>query len=309
LDEALRAYRAGDREHARQLAIAGYLEGFELIEGSLDNVDAPLRIEAERQMMTLRSAITAGEPVETVGNHIRRIEALLRQADEKLSGGSLSATTAFVSSLLILLREGLEAILVLAAIIAFVLKTGRRDALPYIHTGWAAALVAGLLTWVVAQYLLSISGANREMTAGVTALIAAAMLLYVGYWLHSKSYAQAWQAFIRDRVTVALGKRTLWAMAGISFVAVYRELFEVILFYEALWVQAGPQGRHAVLGGIAAAAIALALIGGLILKYSVRLLGIYPTIQSLLVQGVGLALVLVGVALVRRSGRVPRAAH
>jgi high-affinity iron transporter len=271
LDEALQAYRTGDHESARQLAVASYLDGFELIEASLDNVDTPLRIEAERQMMALRSSIAAGQPTETVAGQVQRIEALLGQANDKLSGGSLSPATAFASSLLILLREGLEAILVLAAIIAFVLKTGRRDALPYIHVGWLAALVLGLLTWVVARYLLTISGANRELTEGFTALIAAAMLLYVGYWLHSKSYAQAWQAFIRDQVTAALGKRTLWAMAGISFLAVYRELFEIILFYEALWAQAGPGARHAVLGGIAAAAILLALLGGFILKYSVRL--------------------------------------
>ena len=68
-----------------------------------------------------------------------------------------------------------------------------------------------------------------------------------------------------------LGKRTLWAMAGISFLAIYRELFEIILFYETLWVQVGPEGRLAVLGGIGAAALLLALLGWLILKYSVRL--------------------------------------
>ena len=93
--------------------------------------------------------------------------------------------------------------------------------MPYIHVGWIAAVVLGAATWLVAHYLLEISGANRELTEGFSALLAAAMLLYVGYWLHSKSYAQAWQAFIRDQVTAALGKRTLWAMAGISFLAVY----------------------------------------------------------------------------------------
>jgi high-affinity iron transporter len=97
------------------------------------------------------------------------------------------------------------------------------------------------------------------------------MLLYVGYWLHSKSYAQAWQHFIRDQVRGALGKGTVWAMAAVSFLAVYRELFEIVLFYQALWVQAGASGREAVLGGIAVAAVLLALLAWAILKYSVRL--------------------------------------
>lgn len=271
LDEAVLAMRRGDRDAARQAAITAYLEGFELVEASLDNVDAALRTETENEMMALRAIIADGKPAEEAAAQVAKIKALLDSADERLGAGNLSPATAFVSSLLILLREGLEAILVLAAIGAFVVKTGRRDAMPYVHAGWIGAVVLGVLTWAVANYMINISGANRELTEGITALVAAAMLLYVGYWLHSKSYAQAWQAFIREQVTAALGRRTLWAMAGVSFLAVYRELFEIILFYQTLWVQAGPEGHKAVLGGIAAAAVLLAVIGGALLKYSVKL--------------------------------------
>jgi high-affinity iron transporter len=97
------------------------------------------------------------------------------------------------------------------------------------------------------------------------------MLLYVGWWLHNKSNARAWHRFVKDKVGVALGKKTLWTLAGISFLAVYRELFEIILFYETLFSQAGPASSHAVLAGIGAAALLLVLVGGAILKYSVRL--------------------------------------
>lgn len=271
LDESLQRYRQGDREAARQLAISAYLEGFELVENSLDNVDSALRVETEREMMALRSAIGDAQPADAVAMQIDRIHGLLQRAQDKLSSEGLSPATAFASSLIILLREGLEAVLVLAAIIAFVRKTGRRDALAYVHVGWIAALLLGALTWWVANTLISISGADRELTEGITALIAAAMLLYVGYWLHSKSYAQAWQHFIRDQVDAALGKGTLWAMAAVSFLAVYRELFEIILFYETLWVQSGAEGHAAVLAGIGAAAALLALLTWVILKYSARL--------------------------------------
>lgn len=309
LKQALERYRQGDREGARQLAIAGYLEGFELIEAGLDNVDAPLRTETEKAMMALRSAIGDGQPVDVVAQQVDTIFGLLDRAEEKLSAGDLSPFTAFISALLILLREGLEAILVLAAIVSFVIKTGRRDALPYIHAGWIGAFVAGGLTWVAANYLLTITGANREMTEGITALIAAAMLLYVGYWLHSKSYAQAWQKFIHDQITTALGKRTLWAMAGISFLAVYRELFEIILFYETLWVQVGPDGHQALLGGIAAAAVLLALIGWGILKYSVRLpLGPFFAVMSGLLAVMAVVSVGNGVAALQEAGVIASSA-
>lgn len=271
LDESLQRYRQGQREAARQLAISAYLEGFELVENSLDNIDSALRVQIEREMMALRAAIGEGQPVDTVAGQVARIHGLLQRAQDALSSAGLSATTAFASSLLILLREGLEAVLVLAAILAFVRRTGRRDALAYVHVGWAAALALGLVTWWVAHSLIGISGASRELTEGVTALMAAGILLYVGYWLHSKSYAQAWQRFIREQVGTALGKGTLWAMAAVSFLAVYRELFEVILFYEALWAQVGPAGHAAVLAGMGAAAVLLAALTWAILKFSVRL--------------------------------------
>lgn len=271
LASTLAAYRDGDEANARQHAISAYLEGFELVENSLDNLDKPLRLNIERHMMDLRSAIARHASVADIETRIEKLNELLDDADETLGSGSLTGATAFVSSLLILLREGLEAILVLAALSAFISKTGRRDALPYFHLGWIFAVVLGGATWFVASYLLTISGAGREMTEGITALIAAAMLLYVGYWLHTKSSAHAWQQFISSHVTAALNKRTWWAIAGVSFLAVYRELFEVILFYQALWSQAGPEGQGAVLAGIVAAAVLLAIISWAILKYSVRL--------------------------------------
>ena len=306
LAESLAAYRAGDRAGARQHAITAYLEGFELVEAGLDNVDAPLRRQVEEAMMGLRSDIDAGKPVEAVAQRIDSLQGLLRSAEDVLGAGEMSATAAFTSALLILLREGLEAILVLAAIIAFVRKTGRSDALPYIHAGWIAAVLLGIATWFAAHHLLTITGASREVTEGVSALLAAAMLLYVGLWLHRRSSAQAWQAFIRDQVTTALGKRTLWAMAGISFLAVYRELFEVILFYQALWAQAGEGRRGAVLAGIGVGAGLLALLAWVILKYSVRLpLGPFFRVTSILLVVMAAVFAFHGAGALQEAGWIP----
>ncbi len=303
LADALAAYRAGDRGAARQHAITAYLEGFELVESSLDNVDPALRRKTEEAMMALRSDIDAGQAVEAFTQRVGQVNALLDDAERTLSAGEMSIGTAFTSSLLILLREGLEAILVLAAIMAFVRKTGRRDALPYVHIGWIAAVVLGGATWFVANRFIAISGASRELTEGISALLAAVMLLYVGLWLHNRSHAQAWQGFIREQVTGALAKRTLWAMAGISFLAVYRELFEVILFYETLLAQAGDAQRPAVLGGIAVGAVLLALLGGLILKYSARLpIGLFFAATSWLLVAMAVIFVGHGVSALQEAG-------
>lgn len=305
LAQALADYKLGERAAAREAAVVAYLEGFELVEAGLDNVDKPLRLEIEKEMLALRGSIAASVPADALEGQVRRIDKLLAAAEGKLEPGTLSAWAAFASSLVILLREGLEAILLLAAIIAFVRKTGRSDALRYVHAGWALALVLGFATWAVASYAISISGADRELTEGFSALVAAAMLLYVGYWLHGKTQSQAWAAFVRDSVGQALEKKTLWALAGVSFLAVYREIFEVVLFYEALWAQAGADGRHGVWGGIVTAALLLAAVGWGIFKYSLRLpLGPFFRAMSILLVLMAIVFAGQGVAALQEAGVV-----
>ncbi|HEY2630100.1 MAG TPA: cytochrome c/FTR1 family iron permease [Usitatibacter sp.] len=268
---AVTAYKSGDRNHASQLAIQAYLEGYELIETSLSNVDSDLMRRGERAMMDVRGAIQSGAPAAEVEAKALEARKVLAEAREKLGGEALSGPTTFTATLIILLREDLEAVLVLAAIFAFLGKAERGDAKRYVHMGWIAALALGALTWFVSNKIIAISGASREVTEGVTALISAAMLLYVGFWLHDKSHAQGWQRFINAQVGGALTSGTVWTLATISFLAVYREIFETVLFYEALASQSGPEGHAALVAGVACGALALALTTWAILRWSARL--------------------------------------
>jgi len=305
LGESLAAYERSDRTAALELAISAYLDGFELAESGLDNVDHDLRLELEREMIALRGVLGSGAPVNDVRERMHHVDVLLSRAQEKLSEEGLSQASAFASAAVILLREGLEAILLLAAIIAVVAKTGRREVMPWVHAGWIAAVLLGFLTWSAAQFLIHISGANREVTEGMTALVAAAMLLYVGFWLHGKSQSKAWSQFLHHQVGAALAKRTVWAMASVSFLAVYRELFEIVLFYQALWAQSGTGGHTAVLGGIGVAAAALAIAGWCIFKYSVRLpLGPFFRVMLWLVLLFAFAFAGDGVAKLQEAGTV-----
>ncbi|HUL55949.1 MAG TPA: cytochrome c/FTR1 family iron permease [Usitatibacter sp.] len=271
LAEAVAAYRKGERAQASRLAIQAYLEGYELVETSLSNVDSDLMRRGERAMMDVRGAIQSGAPIDAVEAKAKEADEVLAEARDRLSGEALSAPATFTAALVILLREGLEAVLVLAAIFAFLGKAKRGDAKRYVHMGWAAALALGALTWVVSNKIIAISGASREVTEGVTALVSAAMLLYVGFWLHDKSHAQGWQKFINAQVGGALTTGTVWTLATISFLAVYREIFETVLFYEALASQAGPEGHAALMAGVACGALALGVTTWAILRWSARL--------------------------------------
>lgn len=268
LEQSLAAYRAGDYEQAYDLSVGAYLEGFELVESALDNLDAAQRKTTERALMAYRQALQDGLPVPQAAQRLEQAKVELATSATLLDSDGLSDSLSFVSSLLILLREGLEAILVLAAILAFLRNTGQEQAVRSVHIGWGLALVAGVATWALAAYLIDVSGAQRELLEGITALFASVMVLWLGVWMHDRRHAAAWQDYIRGSLVGGGGR---FGFAVLAFFSVYRELFEVILFYETLWLQAGPAGHGMVLAGAATALVLLLGLAWVILNGSRKL--------------------------------------
>ncbi len=268
LDKSLAAYRAGDREQAYDLSVAAYLEGFELVESSLDNVDSNVRKTTEKALMAYRQSLQDGLPIEQVEQRLDTAKALLKESAGLLGNDGLSWSLSYISGLLILLREGLEAILVLAAVLAFLRNTGQQSAVRSVNIGWMLALVAGLATWALAAYVIDVSGAQRELLEGCTALFASVMVLWLGVWMHDRRHAAAWQDYIKSSLVKGGGR---FGFAVLAFFSVYRELFEVILFYETLWLQAGPAGHNAVLAGGATALVLLIGLAWIILRGSAKL--------------------------------------
>ena len=268
LERSLQAYREGHAEQAYDLSVGAYLEGFELVEGALDNLDAAQRKTTEKALMAYRQAIQDGASVAQAAQALELARAELDKSAALLEGGAMNASLSFFSSLLILLREGLEAILVLAAILAFLRNTGQQQAVRSVHIGWGLALLAGVGTWAVAAYLIDVSGAHRELLEGATALFASVVLLWVGVWMHARRHAAAWQDYIKSSLVGGGGR---FGFAVLAFFSVYRERFEVILFYETLGLQAGPAGHGAVLAGAGAALVALLGLAWVILRGSRKL--------------------------------------
>jgi high-affinity iron transporter len=139
----------------------------------------------------------------------------------------------------------------------------------------------------------------------VTTLVAAAVLLYVGFWMHGMAYTERWRTLLHDHLQGALSARTMWALALVSFLPVYREAFETVLFYQALWVQVAP-AYVPVLGGFVSAAVALAILGWLIFRGSSRLpLGFFFGATSLLLTALAVVFVGRGVAALQEAGTLP----
>jgi len=268
LAEAVAAYQQGNHESAGRLAVAAYLDGFEPLEPVLAIKAPDLMRTIETAMTGLRGQIASGVEPKQIEQAVAGIESNLALAETALDSNSSSAGSAFAGAFAILLREGVEALLVVVAILAFLRKAGRAEAIRYVHGGTLVALLGGVATWGAATYLVTISGASREVIEGASGLFAAAVLVFIGIWMHGKSQAGAWQQYVRQKIGAALSKQSLWGLFVLSFVVVYREVFETILFYVALWSQGN---GHAVIAGALAASASLAVIAWLLLRYSKRL--------------------------------------
>lgn len=299
LAASLAAVKQGDRSTATRLALSAYLEGFEPLEPALRARDASLLSEIEAAMGVYRARVSTGSVADAEASEAN-LQALMARADAALAPGASDALTTYIGALTILLREGLEALLVVVAMIAFLRKAQRPDVLRYVHAGWLVALGAGGFTWLAATYLVAISGASREMTEGFSSLFAAVVLLGVGMWMHRKSIAGRWQIYLQQKLSSALNRRTAWLLFGLSFVAVYREVFETVLFYAALWTQGN---GLPLLAGLGSGVVLLAILAAVLLRTSARLpIGQFFAASSLLVAILAVVLVGKGVAGLQEAG-------
>jgi high-affinity iron transporter len=302
LNESLAAYRSGNREEAKRLALAAYLDGFEPVEPMLSARNASLLAEVEKQMGGLRSSIAAGDDVDAVAARVAAIQSLFDQAEASLAPSERSDVSAFVGAFTILFREGLEALLIVVAMLAFLAKADRPELARPVHYGWVGALGAGALTWVVATSLISVSGASRELTEGFGSLLAAAVLLFVGIWMHGKAQAGEWQRYIREKLHRAVTKDSRWFLFSLAFIAVYREVFETILFFTAMAAEGGVGSL--VAGGLAGV-VALAVIAVAMLRFSRRLpIDKFFTYSSALVAVLAVVLAGKGVAALQEAGLI-----
>lgn len=267
LAASVQAYAAGNKEVARKLALSAYLDGFEPVEPILTARNPDLMHRIESGMAEFRAAIGQGASVTEIQARAQTLDSQFTAAEQALGPQASSSISTFLSALTILVREGVEALLIVVAMIAFLRKADRTDELRFVHGGWIAALAAGLLTWFVATTLISFSGASRELTEGFGGVFAALVLVFVGIWMHGKAQADAWQRYVREKLNHALDERSGWFLFGLAFVVVYREAFETILFYAAMW----EDSPGALLAGVCGGAALLGAIAWAMLRYSAKL--------------------------------------
>jgi high-affinity iron transporter len=348
-------------QRSDRLAFDAYLT-FEGVETGVRAHDPGLATRLETEFARLRSRAAAGaRPAELQalqGELLGDLEHAERLLVDRASGANL-----FVQSLMLLVREGFEAILIIAALMSFLTKAGAPTRRREVAVGAWAAVVASGLTAVLFELLLNVPPGRRSALEGFTMLAAVAVLFYVSYWLLSKIGADKWSAFLKGKMQAALSSGSALALASVAFLAVYREGVETILFYKALLASGGPGDAGAVVAGVALGAVCLVLLYVLLMRLGVRIpmkaffavtgallyymafvfagkgiaelqeagvvgttvlpslewlrvpfLGIYPTVQSLALQGLLVLLLLVALIAKIRPSAVsrqpdPRAPH
>lgn len=253
LHAALETYQAGNQAEARRQFVAAYLDQLEPQEPVIRARSPELVGTMEKTMLALREAAARHDQATAITEHVAAMDRLIDQAE----GQKTSPTAALIGALTITLREGLEIALLIGALLGLVRKRGQPQLVKYVHAGWVLAVVAGLLTWMLAGSLLG--GLERELAEGIAAIAAATMLLGVTHWLLGQLTAKRFMGFVGGQLNTSLAgsstappgdglRRAKMGVLSLSFVAAYREAFEVVLFFQALLLDARDAHNHVWLG-------------------------------------------------------------
>ncbi|WP_445955745.1 FTR1 family iron permease [Yeosuana sp.] len=303
LISSLKNYKKGKNRAARQHALDAYLDGIEPTEASLKTYAPAFSSKLEQQMLQVRQTIEQNKSVFEVENEINRALALIVEANQVMGNSSLSYWLTFILSASILLREGLEVFLIIVLILALIQTSGVKKAKTWIHGGWLVAVAMGAAGWFLSGWLINISGQSREIMEGLISLFAVIILSFVGFWLHNNSHAEKWKIFVEEKIGKQLQKEKMFGLAVFSFVVVFREAFESILFLQAINLETIPLNKSAIGFGVLAAFGLIALLGFLFLRYSKKI----PVRQLFLYSSLGISLLAVillgkGIHSIQESG-------
>lgn len=289
LDQAYEAAAAGKGDEGATLVNNAYYQYYEKLgfEKNVMNVISGDRVsQVEYQFKMTRKIMRDGGSDKEIKQLVDDLKSWLVKDAAILDGGASGNVNGFTKlvtssagqAFLILIREGLEALLVVAAVIAYLVKSGNKRFAKWIYLGVVAGLAGSGLVAVLFTFLFGGSGPIQEISEGVCALIATLMLLWTSNWMLNKSSVEAWNNYIRNKTEAAvagaqskvesgqrLGLGMIASLAMLSFLAVFREGAETVIFYESIYSMS--QDAHGMwIGGLAAAAVLIVIF--LILRFT-----------------------------------------
>lgn len=236
LQTMLTQYKEGNTQAAFVSARTAYLDSYEHVEIPLRTIDPDFTLQVELQFAELRSLINQKADYDKIEQATIAVKRSLDESERLVTGtGQLAPTIAFTSSFAVIFREGLESVLILGAILTYLEASRNTKFKRFVYYGVVLAIIATAITWFIASYIIRISGANRELIEAVAALSATAVLFYVSFWILNKIEHKKWMEFVKAKVWQASTTGGTAVFVMLSFFTVYREGFETVLFYEAMF--------------------------------------------------------------------------
>ncbi len=264
----LDAYEKGDYDSAFENARSAYLDSYEYIEIPLSPIDPNFTLEMEIKFAELRNLIQDRAPYEQVQAKVVELRKGLDESERLVTGpGLVAPTIAFSSSFSIIFREGLESALIIGAIITYLEASRNEKFKKHVYHGIVLALAASAVTWFVASFVITISGVNRELIEAIAALSATGVLFYVSFWILNRIETKKWIEFVKAKVWQATTTGSVMVFVLLSFFTVYREGFETVLFYQAMFSFAKYMESYVALGFV------LGLGSLLVIFYFIRRMG------------------------------------
>jgi high-affinity iron transporter len=271
IDETLELLKQGRPDQALAQAKAGYLDHFEFVEIPLRVVAPDLTADAETKFAEIRGLINDKAPIDVLRTNIIELRRLIDDSERRLTDTGFDAVAVVAGqSFLIIFREGLEAVLLLTALLGYLEATKATRYRKPITWGVILGLAATALTYLILRSVLAVLPVGREVLEAVVATAAVAVLLYISFWLIARLEHRRWMEFLRSRLFNAVSVGSTTALVLVGFTAMYREGLETALLYQAL-VEFGQGLGWWIVAGLAAGVVALAVVSYLIFKLGRRL--------------------------------------
>jgi len=219
----------------------------------------------------LSKLMEAKRPAVEVMDSVNAAKKSIAEASEILNKKEYSFILAFFMAVSILMREGLEAFLVIMVILSILKATDLKNPARWVHAGWIVAILVGVIIWIISGTILKSQTGHMELLEGLISLLAVAMLLYVGFWLHGKSEISRWKDYVKQLMQSAVKRESLFGLSALSFFVVFREVFESVLFLSALNIESGGKQSNAIALGVIMAFVIVIVLAAILLNFSTKL--------------------------------------
>ena len=261
LVELLQKYKEGENDEAFMAARSAYLDSYERIEVPLRPINPDYTLDMEIKFAELRNLIQQHQPYPRVEAKVVEIRSGLDESERLVTGtGTLAPSLAFSTSFSIIFREGLESALIIGAILTYLEASRNSHYKKHVYLGIVIAIIATVITWFFAQFVIDITGASKELIEAIAGISAVVVLFWVSFWILNKVETKKWIEFVKAKVWQATTTGSVMVFAMLSFFTVYREGFETVLFYQAMFSFAKNMETFVFLGLVLGLAVIISVV-------------------------------------------------